>query len=384
MGIFDLRGALSRRQSLVLFALGVGILLGVWYLLTAGSSPVLSSAILPHPRRVLLAFGDLYLDNEIIKNAAHSIGINLAGYIEAVLIALPLGFLIGLLPIFRGAFQRPLESIRYIPLTAVTGLFIVWFGVGSAMKVHFLAFGILIYLLPVIIQRIDEVDDVFLKTVYTLGASKWQTIRTVYWPSVVSRLSDDIRVLTAISWTYIIVAENIDSTQGGLGALIWRVGQRQGRMDKVFALLIIIILIGVFQDKLFKRMDRLLFPFKYQAGLQSKAGVMNASEEKGILDVLFGFILDSVGGQSFRHVLSLIWDYILRAVWWIFLVSFWVLAINDWTGLLFPVKLLPNLFGETTWAILFLMFLLTVYQLWKFRESQIGRYERLVVLKTEP
>ena len=31
-----------------------------------------------------------------------------------------------------------------------------------------------------------------------------------------SKLSDDIRVLTAISWTYIIVIENIGS-EGGLG-----------------------------------------------------------------------------------------------------------------------------------------------------------------------
>ncbi|MBK8832115.1 MAG: hypothetical protein IPN60_14925 [Saprospiraceae bacterium] len=40
------------------------------------------------------------------------------------------------------------------------------------MKVHFLAFGIIIYMLPVMIQRIDEVDDVYLKTVHTLGATR--------------------------------------------------------------------------------------------------------------------------------------------------------------------------------------------------------------------
>jgi ABC-type nitrate/sulfonate/bicarbonate transport system permease component len=378
MGIFELRGSLTRQQSLLLFAIGVGLLLGIWHLLTTGSAPVLSSAILPHPQRVLFAFQDLYLDNDIIKNACHSIGINLAGYLEAIFIALPLGFLIGLMPIFRGAFQRPLESIRYIPLTAVTGLFIVWFGVGTSMKVHFLAFGILIYLLPVIIQRIDEVEDVFLKTVYTLGATNWQTIRTVYWPSVVSRLSDDIRVLTAISWTYIIVAENIDSTQGGLGALIWRVGQRQGRMDKVFALLILIVLIGVLQDRLFKRMDRLLFPYKYQASLHGKHGTPTDGSQKGIFSVLLSYMLDVVGGHQFRHVLHLILDYILKATWWIVLAAYWVLAVNEWTGLVFPVQLIHNLFGDTTWAIHTIMFLLTAYQVWKFRESHLGRYARLV------
>jgi len=254
----------------------------------------------------------------------------------------------------------------------------VWFGVGTSMKVHFLAFGILIYLLPVIIQRIDEVEDVFLKTVYTLGATNWQTIRTVYWPSVVSRLSDDIRVLTAISWTYIIVAENIDSSQGGLGALIWRVGQRQGRMDKVFALLILIVLIGVLQDRLFKRMDRLLFPYKYQAGLHGRPGSEQNGEKKGIVSVFLSYLLDAIGGQQFRHIIHLISDYILKATWWIILGSYWVLAINEWTGLVFPAQLINNLFGDTTWAIHTIMFLLTVYQLWQFRESLMDRYAHLL------
>src|SRR5690606_19557799 len=144
---------------------------------------------------------------------------------------------------FRWGFQRQIDVLRYIPLTALTGLFILWFGIYTEMKVHFLAFGIILYLLPVMIQRIDEVDDVYLKTVHTLGASDWQILRTVYFPSVLSRLSDDIRVLTAISWTYIIVAESINSTEGGLGALIYNVGQIRVRMDKVFALLIIIMAI---------------------------------------------------------------------------------------------------------------------------------------------
>ena len=50
-------------------------------------------------------------------------------------------------------------------------------GLDTDMKVHFLAFGILIYLLPVVVQRIDEIEDVYFKTVYTLGANSWQTFR---------------------------------------------------------------------------------------------------------------------------------------------------------------------------------------------------------------
>jgi NitT/TauT family transport system permease protein len=79
---------------------------------------------------------------------------------------------------------------------------------------------------------------------------------------VFSRLIDDIRVLTAISWTYITIAEMLNSKDGGIGALIW-MAKRQSRIDKAFSILLIIVLIGLLQDKLFQMLDKALFPHKY-------------------------------------------------------------------------------------------------------------------------
>lgn len=201
------------------------------------------------------------LKDDLLYNALRSIWLNVQGYFWAVFIAIPIGFLIGLLPLFRGLFSKQVDALRYLPLTALTGLFIVWFGIEDQMKIAFLAFGILVYLLPVVVQRIDEVKDVYLKTVFTLGATDWQTIRTVYVPSVLSKLIDDIRVLTAISWTYIIIAELINR-QGGIGSMIY-IKARQGEIEKVFAILIVIILIGFLQDRIFVYLDKRLFSHKY-------------------------------------------------------------------------------------------------------------------------
>jgi len=77
-----------------------------------------------------------------------------------------------------------------------------------------------------------------------------------------ARLSDDIRILVGISWTYIIVAE-LAGIQGGLGSLIF-LGERQSNVGKVYAVIFIIVLIGIIQDVLFRLLDRLLFKFKYQ------------------------------------------------------------------------------------------------------------------------
>lgn len=217
--------------------------------------------LLPSPVKVIKAFPELNKKDDVIGNTFFSIKLNIYGYILAVLIAIPFGFILGLIPLFRGLFSKIVDSYRFIPLTAVTGIFIMWLGLGSQMKVAFLAFGIIVYLIPVVVQRIDEVQKVYINTVFTLGATPWQTIKTVYIPYVLSKLIDDIRVLTAISWTYITIAEMLNKG-GGIGELIWT-AKRQSRIDKAFAILIIIVIIGVLQDRLFMMIDKILFPHKH-------------------------------------------------------------------------------------------------------------------------
>jgi ABC-type nitrate/sulfonate/bicarbonate transport system permease component len=206
------------------------------------------------------------------------------GYFWAIFLSIPIGFAIGLFPVFRGLFSNQVNALRYLPLTALTGLFIIWFGIEDQMKIAFLAFGIIVYLLPVVVQRVDEVNDVYLKTVFTLGATDWQTIRSVYIPSVMSKLIDDIRVLTAISWTYIIIAELLNRQGGGIGSLIY-LKARQGQIEKVFGILIVIVLIGFIQDRIFVYLDKRLFPHKYLK--QAQPGIVEI--EYGIFTI-FGII----------------------------------------------------------------------------------------------
>jgi NitT/TauT family transport system permease protein len=306
--LLKLRGSLSSQQSIILTIIGVIILLGLWSLLAHVKSEVRVTqidrenlkiedkmyydndsilfdneialtqktdtellkyglkkkrvyAVLPSPLSVLKSFKELHTQDFLIINSLQSVKLNLLGYVVAIGISIPLGFVLGLIPLFRGLFSRIFDSFRFIPLTAVTGIFVVWFGLGNEMKVSFLAFGIIVYLVPVVVQRIDEVKDVYLKTVFTLGATDWQTIKSVYFPAVISKLSDDIRVLTAISWTYITIAEMLNRS-GGIGELIW-IARRQSRIDKAFAVLIVIVLIGIVQDRIFLWMDRTFFSYKY-------------------------------------------------------------------------------------------------------------------------
>ena len=257
--LFELRGELDKKTRQVLGVAGLVVLFLLWVALTV--TEIIPHAIFPSPFKVLGSFKELHFQDSLVLNIFYSLKLNYMGYIEAIAICVPLGFVIGLFPIFNAMFSSHTNAIRFIPLTAVTGLFVVWFGIEILMKVQFLAFGIIVYLLPVVVQRVGGVESVYQQTSFTLGATKWQMIKTVFFPAVMSKLSDDIRVLVAISWTYIIVAEMVNA-EGGIGAMIYQ-SSRQSRVDKVMALLFTIILIGFIQDKVFEWVDRKLFKFKY-------------------------------------------------------------------------------------------------------------------------
>jgi len=200
--------------------------------------------------------------SELAHHARVSVWRNLQGYFWAVFFALLIGIPIAISPIAKAMFSRQIDTLRYVPLTALTPIFLVIFRpeASEAMKISFLAFGILVYLLPVVMQRLWETEDVYLKTAYTLGASDWQLVKSVYIPAVLSKLIDDIRVLTAISWTYIIIAEVYYRTDG-LGSYSYILG-RQGNVAGVFAVLIMIVIIGYLQDQFFAYMNRRLFPYR--------------------------------------------------------------------------------------------------------------------------
>jgi NitT/TauT family transport system permease protein len=304
--MFELRGKLTSAQNLILGIAGVVVILVIWWLLAEAFSrkvPVVEGfntelpstltadslenvvlrdsilradsikmanatefrkvyPIVPLPTEVVMSYPRLASKDNLLGNALRSVWLNFKGYFWAVLLCIPIGFAVGLFPLFRGMFSKPVDALRYLPLTALIGVFIIWFGIYDEMKVAFLAFGIIVFLLPTVISRIDEVEDVYLHTVFTLGASKWQTIKSVYFPAVMSRLLDDIRVLTAVSWTYIIVAEYINKDGGGLGALIY-IKRRLQQVPDMFAIILVIVLIGFLQDQIFAYLSRRLFPHRY-------------------------------------------------------------------------------------------------------------------------
>lgn len=261
---FALRGTLPKRTQFLVFLFGTLFMILLWEAIT-GVLRLVPQGILPSPLKVLISFKVMHFEDALVRNAIYSTKLNLIGLFEAAALAIPLGMIIGLFPGVRAFFQRHIEAIRYLPMTALTGLFIAWFGIEDNMKIQFLALSIFFYLLPQVILKVDEVNEVYVQTMYTLGATKWQTIRHVFIPYVVSMSFHDVRVMAAVSWTYIVVAEMVNANGGGIGAMAYLAG-RYGKTPHVFGIVFTIILIGVVIDELLIFIDKKIFQYKYAGG----------------------------------------------------------------------------------------------------------------------
>ncbi|MFZ1705812.1 MAG: hypothetical protein WAT79_15815, partial [Saprospiraceae bacterium] len=128
---------------------------------------------------------------------------------------------------------------------------------------------------------------------------------------------------------------------------IFRTGQRMGRIDKTFACLIIILMIGIFQDKIFSYLDRKFFPYKYQ---------MKATYE----------------GKDLKRIseLDIIVDFVITVLTWVFIGLYVILVVNEFYPLFSSVlgntKPLSYLFGDAQWTIHVIFFLVLGYQLLYF------------------
>jgi ABC-type nitrate/sulfonate/bicarbonate transport system permease component len=107
---------------------------------------------------------------------------------------------------------------------------------------------------------VENVDDVYLQTARTLGATRWQLVRHVLIPGSLPAIGEALRVMNGIGWTYVILAELVNPRYG-LGALITVAGKRS-HVDYIFAGVLVILLIGVATDQIIRLVNKSLFHWK--------------------------------------------------------------------------------------------------------------------------
>lgn len=222
--------------------------------------PIIPAYILPAPQDVLLSVVVLHKEHALVRSAARSLYRITLAFFLAALVAIPLGLLMGTYPPVKNVIEPLSGPLRYLPISAVYPLFILWFGIGDTMKVIFLFVGIVVYLLPLVIESVMNVDEVYLDTAYTLGAKPRDIVLRVLLPAAWPGIFEAGRVLYGVGWTYVILAELIHA-EYGLGYLLTQ-AQRRQHIDWIYALILVVLLLGVGTNYIFVLTGRRLFAWK--------------------------------------------------------------------------------------------------------------------------
>ncbi len=263
LGNLRVRSDQPQTRSLGLTLIFVGVVVSVWWGITYGEQGqrLVQPLILPSPAEVLGAFKPLHLEQGLVRSALTSWLRVTAGFLLAAIVAVPLGVYMATFPPVA-AFFRPLSLAgAYVPIVVFIPLSMTWFGTGETQKVGFLFIGCFVALLPLVIKDVADVPAAFLDVAVTKGASQWQLVRHILFPVAQDNIWDHLRGVYGVGWGWIIMAEVFVRPQYGLGALIG-VSERRSHTEAIFAVIIVIVLIAIACDQLWRIGGNLLFPYR--------------------------------------------------------------------------------------------------------------------------
>lgn len=250
-------------QRWLLGSLPVLALLGLWTLVTAGPTPEsrwISPTILPSPLEVLRSAPSLWFDRALTRNLMISFLRVVGGFAVAVAMVFPLGLAMGAFTKIKATMNPMAVFGAYLPIPALVPLTLSLFGTGEKQKIAFLALAFGIYLLPLIVAAVDNVDDVYLKTAFTLGANRWQVLWKVLLGVSWADIYQALRFGFGIGWSYIILAEMVDIGKGLGGIII--TSQRRGPREHIYLVLLVIVVVAFLTDKLWQAVGKKLFPYR--------------------------------------------------------------------------------------------------------------------------
>jgi NitT/TauT family transport system permease protein len=181
------------------------------------------------------------------------------GFIIAAALALPLGVAMGAYKPVEAFFEPFVSFARYLPASAFIPLLILWAGIGEAQKLAVIFIGSFFQLVLMIAVIVGNTRRDLVEAAYTLGVGDRGLIGRVLLPGAAPEIAETLRMVLGWAWTYVIVAELIGASSG-IGHMITD-SQALLATDQIIFGIIVIGLIGLASDLLFKAVNRRLFPW---------------------------------------------------------------------------------------------------------------------------
>ena len=203
-----------RRAALIL-APWVGIVLA-WY--AVHYSGVVNPALVPTPHEVAKQLWQL-AGQRLPKDIWMSTQRVFLGVTLGILLAVPVGFVLGWYREVRSFIDPLINFFRALPPIALIPLVIVYFGVEETAKVVILFYASFFAGVIVMYEGIAQISPIYVRVARTLGATDGEIFARVIVPLTVPHMLTALRVALGVAWATLVASELI-AAQHGLGSLI--------------------------------------------------------------------------------------------------------------------------------------------------------------------
>jgi ABC-type nitrate/sulfonate/bicarbonate transport system permease component len=214
--------------------------------------------ILPSPYRIIVSlFEALPL---LLPHLAVTLKEAMAGLGISIILAVILAVLMDNIRLIKKAVYPLLVVSQTIPLIAVAPLFILWFGFGILPKIIVV---VLVCFFPIVVNLLDGLDSAdedIVNLLRSMGAGWFQVFRKAKLPPSLINFFSGLRVAVTYSIMGAVIGEWLGGTEG-LGVYMIR-AKRAFQLDKVFAAIIVIVLLSLILFKLVNILQSVLVPWQ--------------------------------------------------------------------------------------------------------------------------
>ena len=212
----------------------------------------IAAIVLPAPSAVVVAFWQLLVSGDLVRNIGVSAWRALAGLAIGGSIGFAFGLANGLSRLSRDMTDTTLQMVRNIPHLALIPLVILWFGIDEEAKLFLVALGVFFPIYVNTLLGIQSVDPQLVEMGRIYGMRPWALFRRVILPGALPSIFVGLRYALGIMWLTLIVAETI-SASAGLGYMAM-----QAREFLMIDVVVLSILIYALLGKLADSLARLL------------------------------------------------------------------------------------------------------------------------------
>ena len=180
---------------------------------------IIDPLFLPAFSTTIQTLFELAVSGKLLVHVLVSLQRAAAGFGLALLLSVPLGFLMGWYNKFERYTDLFVQSLRNVSTFALLPIFLLLLGLGESSKIAIIFYGASWQILMNTISGVKSIDPIYIKAAKSMGVSDWELFKKVIFPASIPSIVIGARLGAKIALMVVIAAEMIGA-KSGLGFFI--------------------------------------------------------------------------------------------------------------------------------------------------------------------